>query len=510
MINKKRGVRFPLRIVIAGLLLILQIAVLIYFSYFLSINSLYIYSIFTLCGILMVIYIVSKPGNESYKMTWVVFILLAPVLGVFFYFLRGGSRFIPNVRQRRKIIFKETRPLLVQDTEVTQKLKYTDIVHSRQSEYLYRESGFPVYDNTDVKFLYPGEVIWEEMLKELEKAEEKIFIEFFILAEGVMWDEIHKILIRKAAQGVDIRIIFDDFGSINRQYKGFMNGLRSENIKVEVFNPIRASLDTFMNNRNHRKIVVIDGKVAFTGGFNIGDEYINKWQRFGYWMDSAVKLTGDAAYGFMIMFLEMWSFVTKKRFNRSLYPKPENSKCGDGFVHPYCDGPFNEKNPAQGLYMQMITSAQKYVYITTPYLIIDSEMATILKLAAKSGIDVRIITPSIGDKWYVHPVTRSNYKELIKSGIRIYEYSPGFIHSKMFVSDDKVATVGTVNMDYRSFYFHFECGAWICANNAVLEVRDHIKELFEQSKEITTEDIKNRTFYQRLKQTILRLFAPFM
>ena len=264
-----------------------------------------------------------------------------------------------------------------------------------------------------------------------------------------------------------------------------------------------------MNNRDHRKIVVIDGKTAFTGGINIGDEYINKENRFGYWLDSAVMIKGNAVKSFLGMFCAMWEFTTGKRIRIKNYIADSTLK-EDGFVLPYCDGPLQPSNPAEGLYMQILGTAQKYVYITTPYLIIDNNMKNALTMAAKAGIDVRIITPGIPDKWYVHPVTRYNYLELLESGVKIYEFTPGFVHSKIFVSDDRVATVGTVNMDYRSFVFHFECGAWICNNNTVLDIREHFKEIMEQCKEITLEMWKKQSFNAKFKQWILHIFAPFM
>ena len=264
-----------------------------------------------------------------------------------------------------------------------------------------------------------------------------------------------------------------------------------------------------MNNRNHRKIIVIDGKVAVTGGINIGDEYINQEKRFGYWLDSAVIMEGKAVKSFVAMFGSMWEFVTGKRLKMPSH-LVEHTVTGEGFVIPYSDDPLNDRNPAEGLYMQILNTAQKYVYIETPYLIIDNTMKNALTMAAKSGVDIRIVTPHIPDKWYVHPVTQYNYAELLEAGIKIYEYTPGFVHSKIFVSDDKIATVGTVNMDYRSFVFHFECGAWICNNDSVLDIRNQFSEILSQSQEITLENWNKRGAFLRLKQAILHIFAPFM
>ena len=324
-----------------------------------------------------------------------------------------------------------------------------------------------------------------------------------------MWEEIHTILRKKVAAGVEVKVIFDDFGSIKRQHKDFISRLRWEGIGVSVFNPINPLMNIFMNNRDHRKIVVIDGKTAFTGGINIGDEYINLKKRFGHWMDSGIMLKGNGVKSFVAMFCSMWEFITRKKLRVSDY-WVDSPAIDDGFVIPYSDDPLNGKNPAEGLYMQILNTAQRYVYIATPYLIIDNSMKNAIRMAAKSGIDIRIITPYIPDKWYVHPVTQYNYLELLEAGVKIYEYLPGFIHSKLFVSDDKVATVGSVNMDYRSFVFHFECGVWVCDNSTVLDVKKHINEIVSQSKEIKLEEWRKRSVWLKLKQAVLHVFAPFM
>ncbi len=324
-----------------------------------------------------------------------------------------------------------------------------------------------------------------------------------------MFKEIDSVLKERRAAGVEIKIMFDDFGSITRQYKGFVKRLQRLGFEVTVFNKIRPSVDIFMNNRNHRKIIIIDGKVAFTGGMNIADEYVNRIEKHGYWMDCAIMLKGRAVTSFTVMFLSMWGFCTKKKQRYAKYVNDYYCPAA-GFVQPYCDGPTNDKNPAAGIYMQILNTAQKYVYIATPYLIVDNTMVTALTLAASSGVDVRILTPAIPDKWYVHPVTQHSYGELLAAGVRIYEYTPGFIHSKFFVSDDKVATVGTVNMDYRSFFFHFECGVWMSGTDAVGDIKSHFLSMLNESEEIAYSKWKKRPLKLKLKQTVLTLFAPFM
>lgn len=509
MVDRKRGIRIQTRIIISAILLLLQLVFLFWVLYNVTAKSVSLYALSMIAGAVTVIYILNKRGNPNHKIAWIIFIQVFPVFGISVYLLWGGGRVLPHLRKKMMECESHYFPLLKEEDGVRDSLRYYDMFHSRQADYLSGESGYPLYGHTETEYLSPGEKIFEKLLSELEKAEKYIYIEFFILAEGYMWDEIHKIISRKVKEGVEVKIIFDDFGSIKRQHKNFIVNLRAEGIAVSVFNPIKPSMNIFMNNRNHRKIVVIDGETAFTGGFNIGDEYINRAERFGHWLDSGIMLKGDAVKSFLAMFCSMWEFTTREQIDiRSRF-----SACvkeGDGFVLPYCDDPLNEKNPAEGIYMQILNTAQKYVYIASPYLIIDNTMTSILKMAAKSGVDVRIITPHVPDKWYVHPVTQYNYTELLEAGIRIYEYTPGFIHSKLFVSDDKIATVGTVNMDYRSFIFHFECGTWVCASDTVLDIKTQLEAVMEKSEEIIIEKWKKRPLLLRCKQAILHIFAPFM
>ncbi|MEG1887232.1 MAG: cardiolipin synthase [Oscillospiraceae bacterium] len=508
--QRKRGLNFPTRLTVAAFLIILQIASAVWLINYLSGKTFLVYIILQIISLFLVAYIINKRGNPNYKIAWIIFILGLPLVGAFIYLLWGSGIRLPKIRHEMEAAKRASRPLLEQNPLVENKLNYSDMLHSRQSKYLRKDSGFPVYTDTSVEYLSPGEKFFPKLLEELRGATDYIFMEFFILAEGYMWDEIHKILMEKVAQGVEIRIIFDDFGSIFRQYKGFVKNLRDEGIKVTVFNPIRPSVDIFLNNRNHRKIVVIDGRVSMTGGINIGDEYINKVEHYGYWMDCAAIFRGAATKSFAIMFCQMWNCINPHdKLDYEKYIVRVFPPC-EGFVQPYADDPLGRQNPAEGLYMQILGSAQKYVYIASPYLILDNTMLSVLCYAAKSGIDVKIITPKKWDKWYVHPVTQFYYGELLEAGVKIYEFTPGFMHSKLFVSDDRVATIGSVNTDYRSFYFHFECGAWMCNNQAVYDIKDHFLRIIEDCEEIIPEKWAKRPIKLKIKQTILHLFAPFM
>ena len=487
----------------------MQVGVILFIASFFAAKMAWIYTILEAISIIMVIYILNKKGNPSYKITWIAYILIFPLVGGLVYLFWGGGRVFPYVKRQMVKFARGSSRFTKQDKRVTNKLLYEDMLHARQAKFLSNACELPVYDGTKTTFLAPGEKALPELLAELKKAEKYIFLEFFILSEDSMWEEIFETLKERIANGVEVRLIFDDFGSITRQYRHFVKRMEAEGILVQVFNKIKPSPNIFMNNRNHRKIIVIDGKVAFTGGMNIADEYINRTTLHGYWMDCLIKLEGRAVTSFVVMFLAMWGYCAKnyQRFNRYV---ADYSVEAEGFVQPYCDGPINDKNPAEGIYMQLLNTAQKYVYIVSPYLIVDHTMLKELCLAAESGIDVRIITPKIPDKGYVHPVTQHSYEQLLESGVRVFEYTPGFVHSKLFVSDDSVATVGTVNMDYRSFYFHFECGVWLCGSDTVKDIKKHFLTLQADSEEIVMEKWKKRPLATKIKQTLLYIFAPFM
>ena len=508
-VKNKRGIPIPTRIVISAVVLFFQLIILFVMLRTLSDRSVFIYTVSEILAIITVVYIVNRRGNPSYKMAWIVFILIVPIFGIMVFMFFGGSRVMPHLKKKMRECEAHNMPYLKDDEAARSSLKFDDYSHYRQAEYLSRESGYPLYKNTSVEYLSPGEVFLPRFIEELESAQKYIFLEFFIVAEGEMFDAVYSVIRRKAAEGLDVRLLFDDFGSIKRQRKGFIERLRRNGIKVAVFNQIKPSFNIFMNNRNHRKIAVIDGVTAVTGGLNLADEYINSERRFGYWMDCAVILKGEAAASFAVMFCNMWEFTTGHRLEICNYLADYSVKTG-GYVLPYCNDPISDKNAAAGIYMQILNTAQRYVYIISPYLIIDNTMTETLKMAARAGIDVRIITPHIPDKWYVHPVTQYNYSELLEAGVRIFEFTPGFIHSKIFVSDDCVATVGTVNMDYRSFALHFECGVWFASNEAVGNVKNHFDEIQSMSREIGLERWRKTPWPVRLKRAILHLFAPFM
>ena len=348
------------------------------------------------------------------------------------------------------------------------------------------------------------------LLADLDKAEKFIFLEFFILRSGKMWDGVEAILRRKAAQGVDVRLIYDDFGSLLGLPSDFVIRMEKVHIRCIPFNPVVPLVSLVMNHRDHRKIVVIDGRIAYTGGVNLADEYINAEQRFGYWKDAALRIEGDAAWNFTVMFLNFWNAFRPSETDYSAF-RPQHSAhpVQDGIVQPYADSPLDEEPVAETVYLNLLARAEQYVYIYTPYLAVGEEMLDALKNAAKRGVDVRLVLPGIPDKKLVFRLSRSYYLPLLQAGVRIYEYTPGFLHAKCWVSDDRAAVVGSINMDYRSLFLHFECGVLLQHNSQVAALRDDVRATLPQCREIHISDCRT-SIPGTLLDSVLRLLSPLM
>lgn len=448
--------------------------------------------------------------NATFKISMVFLILLFPVFGAVFYWFFHYQTTTIGYRKRLHKKEQETAHAygFVTDRADTASIENPDA--GRLIRYLRDVSGFPVCGNTETEYFSDGKDYQAALLRELEQAQRYIFMEYFIIGEGVFWDSIHEILKRKAAEGVDVRLIWDDIGCLLTLPTGFAAGLRKEGIRCMVFNPFRPFLTSVQNNRDHRKITVVDGLVAFTGGINLADEYINERERFGHWKDAGILLRGDGAWSFTVMFLQMWGFLTKTTEKCEDYlPHRRGTVVSAGWVQPFCDSPMDEFSVGEHTYRHLIATAKNYVYITTPYLMVDNDLISTLKLAAESGIDVRIITPRKPDKKIVHFTTRSYYRELLHSGVRIFEYTDGFIHSKNFVVDDRIGSVGTVNMDFRSLYMHFECGTCLYGTDSLAQVKADFLATQERCTEITEKTWKTNPFLAFL-QDICRLFAPMM
>lgn len=466
----------------------------------------------TLVSIVVVIYIVSRDENTAYKLTWIVQVLAFPIFGGLFYLLFKFQSSTKKIEELQKKAERETEELFLLSGDRFEEACAIAPECRHQMRYLRHYAGFPVYQKTQTDYLTPGEALFEALKEELKKAKRYIFLEFFIVHEGLMWDSILEILTERAAAGVEVRLMYDDMGCFFLLPKDYPEQLAARGILCTVFNPFRPVLSVLQNNRDHRKIAVIDGEVAFTGGINLADEYINAIVKYGHWKDAAVMLKGEAAWSFALMFLRLWNACNRDEEDYAWYYPWRDKPCpyaDDGLTQPYCDSPTDSENVGEQVYLQIINNAKEYVYINTPYLIIDDLLVSALTQAAKSGVDVRIVTPYRWDKKLVHMTTRSYYRQLIKAGVRVYEYSKGFIHSKTFVSDDAVATVGTCNLDFRSLYLHFECGAWMYKSRAVWQVKEDFLTNLEKCQEIRAEDCDHNVIV-RLIQDALRLFAPLM
>lgn len=495
-----------------ALLLIVQIVFLVYTLFSRSLTSTLLASFLSLLSLAVCLYIISKKDKGAFKLTWVFLIMLFPLFGGLFYLLHKLQSPTKKYSEKIKDINEKTYTLMNLPGEAYASACAEAPEHIPQMRYLRNFAGFPVYDSTLTKYLSPGEKYFECLVDELKKAEKYIFLEFFIIQEGRMWDTVLDILSEKAAAGVRVRVMYDDMGCFLKLPSGYTEKLKTLGIECVVFNPFRPILTTVQNNRDHRKIAVIDGKVAFTGGINLADEYINEVDRFGHWKDCGLMLKGKAAWSLTLIFLQLWHYCTLTQEDVESYYPWNEEPCGtasDGFVQPYADSPTDSENVGEHVYLQMINTAKDYIYINTPYLIIDDSMVSALCLAAKSGVDVRIVTPHRWDKRFVHMTTRSYYRELIDNGVKIYEYSKGFIHSKTFLCDDKTAVIGTTNLDFRSLYLHFECGVWLCGSKAVDELKQDYLETLELCQPISEKDCRCNIF-MRLFQELLRLFAPLM
>lgn len=498
------------RLGIVSFSILIQILFLTSILVFLSSQAFIIYVLLQLCSVFAVLYIVGKNENPSFKIPWIIMILVLPLVGGISYMLWGNKRIPKSLQKRLEEYYYNELASFAIGEDPTIDLKNTDLSLYKQCEYIKRTSGFPVWQNTACEFFPLGDDKLPRMLQELEKAQHFIFLEYFIIEQGIMWNSILDVLKMKMEQGVKVYLMYDDMGTISTLPVGYDEYLSSLGIHVTVFNPYTPHLNMAMNYRDHRKICVIDGNVGFCGGANLADEYINKVNIHGHWKDTAVMLQGDGVWNLTTLFITLWNFSNAEDPLKFYEYVPTISCQTDGYVQPFGDSPLDNVNVGQGAYLNMINMATDYIYVTTPYLIIDHETMTAFINAAQSGIDVRIITPYIGDKWFVHMTTRSYYRPLIEAGVKIYEYRPGFIHSKQCVSDDKVAIVGTINMDFRSLYLHFECGVSFYKSSIVDAVRQDIINTLEVCHQVTLEDTIVYNPFKRLIVAILKVFAPLM
>ena len=476
----------------------------------------YFYAAFVLLGAVAVIYILNEQTDSSFKLAWVIPVLVFPVFGVAFYIF-VHIQIIPKLMAGQlKMTSGQIRPFLKQDEAAARQAMEESEDVKGLIHYMNRWGGFPIYRNTSAEFFPLGEDKFEALKRELKKARRFIFMEYFIVERGIMWNAILEILEEKVKEGVEVRVMYDGTCSMVLLPYHYPQELERKGIRCKMFSPVKPVLSTHQNNRDHRKIVVIDGCTAFTGGVNLADEYINRKVRFGHWKDTAVMLKGEAVKSFTMMFLQMWNVAEPGRledYGRYLASAAELEVLpGDkrGFVMPYGDSPMDKERVGEEVYMDILNRAKRYVHIMTPYLILDDDMKNALCFAAKRGVEVIIIMPHIPDKMYAYLLARTYYPELIQAGVQIYEYTPGFVHAKEFICDDEKAVVGTINLDFRSLYLHFECGVYLYRSSAVGQMEADFKETLLKCQRIALKDCAAYPALKRLAGRTLRLIAPLM
>lgn len=466
-------------------------------------------------SLFVLFYIINARQNSSFKLTWLMVIIFLPVFGIGFYLF---TRLLPGTRyisRRMDQLLEQQEPYLAQNADVLEQLEKESLEQAGLARYIHDYGKYPAYTNTQVKFFPLGEDKFREMVRQLEQAKEFIFMEYFIVDKGLMWDTILEILQRKTREGVEVRFMYDGTCSLSLLPPNYPQKMQQMGIQCKVFSPIVPFLSTHQNNRDHRKILVIDGHTAFTGGVNLADEYINEIERFGHWKDTAVMVKGAAVRSFTLMFLQMWGINERTPtpidpYMRDTFPPREPGLSDEGYIVPYGDSPFDTECVGERVYMDILYSAKHYVHIMTPYLVLDDEMVEAMTYAVKRGVEVKIIMPHIPDKLYAYMLARTYYPELIQDGVQIYEYTPGFVHAKVFTSDDEKAVVGTINLDFRSLYLHFEDAVYMYRNSEIYAVERDFQDTLEKCQCITLEDCKHYNVFKKLIGRLLRLIAPLM
>lgn len=499
--------RFGLVLLLMGIQIFLIVSAYEWFNgYFHWFNGL-----IWLVTVAMVFELFSNDMDATGKLTWLFLISLFPIPAAMLFLFTETDIGHRRIKAKMKELIAQTKQKLSQDPDT---LSRPELVSSATDDlciYLNHSGCFPVYENTATSYYPSGESYFEALLEELQKAEHFIFLEYFIISEGIMWGRILKILSEKAAQGVEVRVVYDGMCEIALLSSDYPKRLERLGIKCKPFSPIHPFLSTHYNYRDHRKILVIDGKVAFTGGINLSDEYINKMNPFGHWKDVAVKLQGPAVQSFTLMFLQIWNMdVQNPSWDEYLRVEVSKESDGNGYVIPFCDHPLDEYKVGECVYMDVLNRAKTYVHVMTPYLILDNELEQSLKFAAERGVDVKLILPGIPDKKTAYSLAKSHYKYLVEAGVQIYEYTPGFVHAKVFVSDNEKAVVGTINLDYRSLYHHFECATYLYRTPCICDVEADFQATLAQCRAVTLETIRHERLFYRALGRLLKFIAPLM
>jgi len=500
----------PVHYILAVLITLLEILAIIGIVVACCYYIPYFYVAAWLTEIFCVIKIIASDDNPDYKVPWLLFVLILPIAGFMLYFLfysrKLQKKFIRRLDELKKYRYESDREAILDE------LKRENTHAAAQAKMLCAISEASVFRNTKQTYYPLGEDMWVAMLSDLEKAERFIFMEYFIIEEGKFWNSILEILRRKAAAGITVRVLYDDIGCMSTLPGDYCKQLAGFGIEATPFSRMRGQADGEFNNRSHRKICVIDGKVGYTGGVNIADEYINEIERFGHWKDTAIRLEGEAVWELSRLFLTDYGLNVKKLpcTDCELYPKQSEIRA-NGYVIPFGDGPrpLYDRRVGKSVIQNMLANATEYMYMTTPYLIIDNDLCQSIENAALRGVDVRITVPHIPDKKLVFGMTRSFYHRLMKSGVRIYEYEPGFIHAKSYIADDEYAMIGTINLDYRSLVHHFENGVWMYRCDSIKDLKKDIEETMAKSVAVTPDMLKTG-LVTRFVRSVVRIFAPML
>lgn len=507
----ERRISAALRIMLVVVLVLAQILFVVLLSRFLEQYMALAYGALQICSLLLAIHIYNTPEDLSYKLSWFILILTVPVVGLILWFLWGGAAQKRHLPQQAQRLPQEPESVLLRSEMNADKLTRQLPGWSRTVSYL-RRRGFLLYQNTCVTYLPEGALLLRDIISRAAQAERFVFLEYFILAEGALWDELEQILCEKARAGVEVKVIFDDFGNIKRFSGETIDRLREAGVEVFIFNPVHEYVNRlYFNYRDHRKIACIDGDAAYTGGVNIADEYANLIERFGYWKDSGVRLEGEGTWGLTLQFIQMCVNLGGVMHNEHDYYRPHTPVRSDGFCQPFTDGPQNNPdNPAEDVFLQMISGARRFLYLTTPYFIPDESILRALCIAGDGGVDVRLMLPGTPDHWYADFVAESYFGELLSHGIKIYRYTPGFLHAKSVMVDREAAFVGSVNMDYRSFELHYECGVMMYGAPMIEALLEDMDGIVEQSHLVTMDEWRRRSWLRRVSEPLLRLFAIWM
>lgn len=502
------------RVAITALCLLIQIAILVSVLVWLGTYSTPILGSLSLLTVIVIVYILNSESNPAYKLAWIIPVTLLPALGSLMYLyvkLDLGSRAAKGLLG---LVLQETAAFGKTEPEVAEALQAEDSSVGQLAHYIDKTGGYAAYRNCAVSYFPVGEDAFPVMLEELRKAERFIFLEYFIIEEGQFWDSVLDVLEQKAKQGVEVRVMYDDLGCVALLPRNYPEILAQKGIRACAYSRLQAFLSTHYNNRDHRKILVIDGKVAFSGGVNLADEYINQKQVYGHWKDTSFRVTGEAVRGYTLMFLQLWNVVHfQKRDDYAQYfpqIKPPATPWTEGYIIPYGDGPHQKENVAEHVYMDMLHHAKHRVSIMTPYLILDNELLQAILHAVKRGVTVQLLLPHIPDKWFAIVIARSYYPLLIRAGVQVYEYTPGFVHAKMFLADDDLAVVGTVNLDFRSLYLHYECGTLFYRHPVIQDIAEDVKHTLAVSQRITLEAFYRMRLLDRLAGRVLRIFGPLL